>query len=148
MAKNALSEFLALADSVREAQDLLDRHNSLAQAIKEAEARLSKLRDLEATARADFDVARKKADEVKQAAEDKALGLQTQTSAEASAIISTAKVEAYKILDAAKSQVSALEHQGEQIARHNAQLEAKEDVLAKRVASLKADINALRERLG
>lgn len=147
MARDAIEQFLALADTVRVAADLARREASLGQACGEAEARLAGLRADEAAL------------ERRRARERVALNEQVDgTKVQAEAILKAAEAKAAEALRRCASECFDRERTAEarlrdiedRIAARGQALsryEEEEARLGQSVAALKADLTALRAKL-
>lgn len=147
MAKDAISEFLHLADVVRVAADLARREASLDQAIGEAEARLAGLRSDETSLA--YGLAQEQASIDRQIAGARA---------QAESIVKAAEETARRTLVNLEETCRARESKAASVIAHceayEAQLrdrisilEAEEAALGQSVASLRSDLIALRARL-
>lgn len=145
---SSVQEFLVLADSVRVAADLADRKGSLEQACRESEARLKSLRDEESKAGASIAAAHAEGARLTAAATVKADSAIERANAEAAEKWSACETACRKRETLAIAALYEQEQRAKAAAKRADDLEAEETKLGQSVASLRADLAALRAKLG
>ena len=144
---SAVNDILRLADKLREAQALADRTDSLEQACKEAEARLTDLRAQE-------EAARLRADQARVFLNDQEVGARAQADAIVSAARAAARREmadAQAAIDRERAEAATalieLTEKRDALQESCTLLEAAESTLGQKVASLQSALASLRSQL-
>ncbi len=147
-AKGPIDEIIDLGRRLATCRDLVNRESSLDQACREAERRLESLRAQESAAGADLarvhDEAGRILADAKQVAAD--IGAQAGKDAAAKWNDCVSACERQESESAARA--AAAERKAEQFASRCAELEKEEAALGQSVAALRADLAAIKAKLG
>jgi len=148
MARNILQDLIALADGARAAQELVDRKSSVEQACREAEGRLASLRDEESKAGASIARANREAADLVAQAKARAEQVVAKANTEATSVWS--EVDARCSRTEAESKVKLKDLEKKIYAKNDllADLERQEAAVGQSVAALRADLEAIKAKLG
>ncbi|MGH8897504.1 MAG: hypothetical protein ACRDZ4_10870 [Egibacteraceae bacterium] len=145
---SAINDIINLADKLRECRDLADRSASLEQACRESEARLRSLRAAEFVVKNELDAAEESATLLVEAAERDVEQRRKSADAAAAEKLADCDIACTAREMEAETWLAKIEAQGKQKLDAAHALEDEETRLAQSVTALKAELAALRARLG
>jgi hypothetical protein len=148
MARNPLQDLAALVDGARLAQELVDRKASIEQACRESEARLKSLREEESKAGASLARAHDEAGRVLDDAKKRAAKVEADAGRSAAERWSDCETACGKAEASSKTKLKELEKKISDKAARCVALEAEEAKLGQSVAALRADLEAIKAKLG
>jgi chromosome segregation ATPase len=145
---SAVRDVLAFAEKLRAAVDVVDRADSLEQAVRESEERLKALRAAEKVVKTEVEANRERAHQAEEGAKVQAKAILDAAYAEAGKRRAETKAACEAELREARSALERLDVDRETRLEAVRSLEAEEAKLGQSVAALRADLAALKARLG
>lgn len=148
MARSLVQDIVELGRALEAASATVARKDSLEQACREAEARLKSLRDEESKAGASIAAAHGEAEKIVSDARSAAYVVASRAESEAALKWNDCETRCAALESEAKAKAKQAEARAAAAAARCSGLEKEEAKLGQSVASLRADLAALRARLG
>jgi len=146
-AANAVNDILKFADRLRDAQAVVERADSLEQAVRESEERLKSLRAAEKVVKTEVEANRERAHQAEAGAKVQAKAILDAAYAEAGKKRAEVQAACEAELNAATSRFNVASAECAAKRAETVRLEDEEARLAQSVTALRAELNSLRARL-